>query len=80
MTTEPHDLQPGVPCRVPGCPGPSARTADPGGLDTVRGWLANPNWPEFGPGIGRGPLDPGRVAARGAVEQVLVALAPEAAP
>jgi hypothetical protein len=30
---EPHDLQPGVPCRVPGCPGPdAARTADPGEL------------------------------------------------
>lgn len=41
------------------------------GLDVVRGWLADPQWPQFGPGIGRGPLDPGRMAARAAVQQVL---------
>lgn len=40
-------------------------------IDEVRGWLDNPEWPLFGPGIGRGPGDPGRVSARMAVEQVL---------
>lgn len=41
------------------------------GRETVIGWLSNPGWPEFGPGIGSGPLDPGRMAARAAAEQVL---------
>jgi hypothetical protein len=34
-------------------------------------WLDNPNWPEFGPGIGRGPLDAGRMAARTTLKQVM---------
>lgn len=34
-------------------------------------WLDNPDWPEFGPGIGHGQLDPGRTAARITVKQVM---------
>ena len=38
---------------------------------TIRGWLANPEWPMFGPGIGGGPANPGRMAARAAAAQCL---------
>lgn len=41
------------------------------GLEEVRGWLSNPDWPTFGPGIGPGPGDPGRMAARLAVSQAI---------
>jgi hypothetical protein len=40
----------------------------------VSDWLNDPEWPRFGPGIGVGSLDPGRMAARAAVQQVLDAL------
>ena len=37
----------------------------------VRGWLSDAMWPRFGPGIGIGPFDAGRMAARASAEQVL---------
>lgn len=40
-------------------------------LAAAVGWLKDPLWPHFGPGIGPGPHDPGRVAARAAAQQVL---------
>ena len=39
--------------------------------DEIRRWLEDPLWPQFGPGIGSGPLDPGRTAARAAAQQCL---------
>jgi hypothetical protein len=44
--------------------------------DQIRKWLADPLWPQFGPGIGPGPLDPGRHAARAAATQCLDVLDP----
>ena len=44
-------------------------------VDVVRGWLANPEWPIFGPGIiADGPFDAGRMAARAAAQQVIDAI------
>jgi len=42
--------------------------------ERVRGWLSDQEWPHFGPAIGRGPFDPGRMAARAAAEQCLAIL------